>query len=129
VGAWGDGHFENDDALDWLWTLEGDSDGHALRDALFPVATGQSTAEDPEVEASIAVAAAAVVAKSRGLSDEMLPEGAEDWVRNHGTLVDDPLVEAARLSVARVTYALSEEAGVEGWLAAVRLLGTDLNRR
>src|SRR5215472_727294 len=122
MGAWGQGHFENDDAMDWVWTLAHDTDGSALRSALGPAARRAETHEPPDVQASHALAAAAVVARARGTSEEALPEEAEAWLASYGQVVDDDLVEMSRAAVSRVHDAIRDEPGNEEWTVIVERL-------
>ena len=79
MGAWGSGHFENDDAMDWVWELEADRDGSVVRAALGAVA---ELADLPStwrhLPPSSAIAAAAVVAKARWFSQQR-------WSRRRST--------------------------------------------
>ena len=80
MGAWGSGSFKNDDAMDWVWTLEGDTDGSVLRATLTPVA---ETSPDDYLEAPdacCALAAAEVVAAGSGTPAIGLPEEVNRWV-------------------------------------------------
>jgi hypothetical protein len=126
MGAWGSGHFENDEAMDWVWTLEHDTDGSALRAVLAPVAENRRTGEPPEVEASLALAAAAVVARARGNSREALPAEAEAWLTAYSRLVDADLVQMAATATVRVLGAIDGEPDSEDWAASVRQLAAQL---
>jgi len=126
MGAWGDGNFENDDALDWVWTLEHDTDGSALRAALEPVAEGRDSDEPLGVQASRALAAAAVIARARGTSREALPAEAEAWLTGYGRVVDPDLVRVAADAVIRVYHAIRDEPANGAWAAKVEQLANDL---
>lgn len=125
MGTWGEGHFENDDALDWGWSLETDRDASAIGAALEPAANVEEAAEIQTREACRALAAAAVVAAAVGrpTSDE-LPDEARAWLRERAGAVDAQLIESAQQAVARVRRAselrdLWDEAGADEWLTRV----------
>jgi hypothetical protein len=126
MGAWGQGSFENDDAMDWVWSLEHDEDGSALRAVLEPVAEYRKVHEPAEVQASRALAAAAVVARARGGSHDALPVEAETWLATYGHVVGDDLVDFARRAVARVLGAIQGEPDSEEWTAEVQRLAVQL---
>jgi Domain of unknown function (DUF4259) len=120
VGAWGPRSFENDDALDWVEELE-TRRGNAVREALTAVAEADY-ADGPA--ASVALAAAEVVAAGAGRATEGLPDFVQAWVAAHGPPPDE-LVELARRAVRRVATAselreLWDETGETEWHEAVR---------
>jgi hypothetical protein len=131
VGAWGSGHFENDDASDWAWSLEADDDASAIRDALKAAARPSNEKVDA-IKASCALAAASVVAAAIGRpTRDQLPEEAETWVAAHATKVGDDLVALARAAVDRVKQDselrdLWNEAGPTEWLERVDGLQSSL---
>jgi hypothetical protein len=106
MGAWGTGIFENDDAMDFIGDLV---DGEAsLDDAL---ALGDEYVEAPD--ASIALAAAEVVAALAGRPSPALPKEAHDWLAAQGDLQQSALVSRALQAVDR---AVSDESElVELW--------------
>lgn len=126
MAAWGLGNFENDDAMDWVWELEHDTDGSALRSALQPLANGRDTGDPVEARVSRALAAAAVVARARGTSGEALPDEAEAWLSSHGYGVDDDILELAREAMKAVHYAIRDETGNEEWTEIVLRLANNL---
>lgn len=120
MGAWGAGPFENDDASDWVWELEDDNDASviiaALDDAIDP-------AEDyiDADTANNAIAAAEIVASSRGQRHAALPTEAVVWLDASGSLITDEIVELARTAVARIledseTRDLWAETGNTSWV-------------
>ncbi len=101
MGAWGAGHFENDDALDWVWSLEADDDASAIREALDAIARPSGKVE--ATDECCALAAATVVAAAIGRpTGEQLPAEAATWLQAHGSKVGGDLVALARQAVDRV---------------------------
>lgn len=120
MGAWGAGPFENDDAGDWVWELEDDTDATVISAALGAVI---DTGADEYLEAgdaNNAVAAAEIVASARGRRHSGLPTEAAVWLDAHAGLVDRQLIDLARRAVTRVaesseTRDLWDEAGDTEW--------------
>jgi hypothetical protein len=111
MGAWGAGHFENDDALDFVGGLTPDAVEQQLRDAFAAV----DLADGAEVDAtasSHALAAAEFVAAARGHLADDFPHEAVGLTR--GLMAAD-LRELAKNAVSRVL--LSSEL-VELWAEA-----------
>ena len=129
MGAWGHGAFENDDASDWLYELEDDSDGHVLMEALD--VSGEDYLEAPE--GAVAVAAADVVAAAQGRPAAGLPDEATAWVKANRSIVRPEYRAAALVAVDRVLNDGSElrdlwsdsEDGGHKWIAALN----DIRRR
>src|SRR3954470_23238720 len=123
MGAWDVGAFENDDAMDWIATLEERGDA-AVRATLATVADADA-ADDVETGAAAeALAAAEVVAALAGHAADSLPDEVRAWVDGHGVPPED-LVELALRAAARVERSselreLWDEAGDEKWVATVR---------
>jgi Domain of unknown function (DUF4259) len=122
MGAWGAGVFENDTALDWLDALErtGAAAVNAALRSLPDAAAGYVDAD----QASDALAAAEIVAASRGHPAAELPGEAADWVQAHGPSVPYDLTEVAVDAVARIRTDselrdLWEESGADEWYAAL----------
>ena len=100
MGAWGIGHFDNDEAGDWVWELE-------EAKSLAPVASAFD-----EVDASldyldagigcIALAAAETVAAIIGKPAEDLPESVAEIASNLAGTADAALVTRARSAVERI---------------------------
>lgn len=104
MGAWDSGPFDNDDALDFVGDLADASEldiGGGLHVAL---SLPEGYVEAPE--ASCAVAAAALVATSRGYRIESQP--ALDLLRAKQLVPSDELREAARRALERVMGEESE---------------------
>ncbi len=129
MGAWGYGAFENDDASDWIYELEDDSDGHVLIRALD--VAGKDYLEAPE--GAVTIAAAEVVAAAQGRSAGGLPDEATAWVKANRSIVRPEYRAAALVAVDRVLSDGSElrdlwsdsEDGGDKWIAALE----DLRRR
>ncbi|HEY0036360.1 MAG TPA: DUF4259 domain-containing protein [Longimicrobium sp.] len=99
MGAWGAGSFDNDDAVDWLADLEHARDLTPI-DAAFAAVTGEG--ETGEADASVALAAAEVVAAIDGSPLADLPGEIVDWLASVGPPPDPGLTERARAAVQRV---------------------------
>ena len=128
MAEWGPGPFENDDAADWVYDLEAGSIV-VLRRAL-----DIATLRYLEVrEASIAIAAAEVIAAAVGRPNPALPDLAAQWVREHGKDVSDQLMLMAAAALDRVLGEYSElrevwsEAPEAGWDHNVQDLRQRLN--
>jgi len=127
MGAWGSGPFENDDAADWVWELEDETDASVIIDTLSAVV---DTPIDEQVEspaASNAIAAAEVLASARGPRSPDLPTEAIEWLRVNGALVDQRLLALAAGAVQRVAVDselkdLWDEEGDDSWAESVRKL-------
>lgn len=100
AGAWDIGPFDNDDALDWVWELSESNDLSVVRGALQEANSNSAYLEAPS--ASIAHAAAEVVAALRGNPRAQLPAEVSEWVENQDTELDENLVVAARKAVVRI---------------------------
>ena len=125
MGAWGAGVFDNDDASDWVWELEDDSDGQVLIEALSEI-VDTPVDEQPEApECSNALAAAEVVASARAaVSTSHLPTEASVWIQANRTLVTPALVALASGAVERIAIDselkdLWDEAGDDTWAGIV----------
>lgn len=126
MGAWGSGVFENDDASDWVWELEDDTDGSVLVEALSAV-TDADPGEVDAPDACNALAAAEIVAAARGKRSVELPAEAEAWLAANTAAVDDRLVALAVAATARVAddselKDLWDEAGDSAWAEGVAAL-------
>jgi len=100
AGAWDMGPFDNDDALDWVWELSESDDLTVVNQALQNVIDTSGYLEAPT--ASMAVAAAEVVAALKDRPKAQLPAEVVEWVKMHGSEVDATLVAAARQAIARI---------------------------
>ena len=104
MGEWGVGPFDNDDAADWIDKLEEAPAISTVRRAL-DIATMRYV----EVrEASVAVAAAQIVAAALGHPGPALPTRAAAWVKEHSTIVTDQDQTLAIAAVDRVLGDYSE---------------------
>ena len=97
AGAWGTGPFDNDDALDWVWELSESDDSSVIEATLDAAANSSGYLE--AYTASVAIAAAEVVAASRGNPREVLPDEVIEWVRTHSVTADVNLLAIARKSI------------------------------
>ncbi|GAB3557824.1 hypothetical protein GCM10027405_03310 [Arthrobacter alkaliphilus] len=101
--AWGYLPFENDDAMDWLDTL--DSGGaEAVREALSNAGAEYVAAPD----GSIAIAAAEITSAAQGNPAVDLRDNAASWVAAHGAEIGPEDVELAVQAVTMVTGEDSE---------------------
>jgi hypothetical protein len=124
MGAWGSGPFDNDDASDWVYSLEDDG-VDALRSAL--------EVDDGYLEApaaAAAVAAAAVVGLAGGLAVESTEE-VSDWLEEADTDEVGALAPAAAAVLGRVLEGselaeLHDESGDDGWREEVNALRAGL---
>ena len=125
MGAWGTGSFENDDAADWVAGL----------DAITPEELTRilaHAADDPEYlegpAASVAVAAAEVVAALHGSGTDGTQAKIRDWVGKHPQALTPELQAAAIRAVDRVRRNSElkdlwmEADGLNDWIAALREL-------
>jgi hypothetical protein len=130
LGAWGNGSFDNDAAMDWLLDLTDRDDLELVRDALAAAAGPPTFYLDADL-ASEAVAAAEVVAIAAGAPGDHVRGELETWLAGHGARVDRALVEQALDSLRRVR-ADSElrelNAHDGGWLDETGALETRLER-
>ena len=86
-----------------VWELEDDNDMSVLHEAL---AAAVDTALDEPVDAgdaSNALAAAEIIAASRGHHGAELPSEAREWIRRNAGLVDARTVALATAAVERVS--------------------------
>lgn len=97
AGAWDTGPFANDDALDWVWELSESNDLSVIENTLNSAANSTDYLEAPT--ASMAIAAAEVVAALRGNPRPQLPEEVTAWVQTHSVAVEDDLLKVARQAI------------------------------
>ncbi len=108
MGAWGLGNFENDDALDWVYELEGSEDLSAVLDAFKAINLGEpapdmSSAYNDATECSRALAAAEVIAALRGHPHPDLPTEVAAWVGAHGHLaLNETVLAEAHAAISAV---------------------------
>lgn len=102
MGAWGVLPFDNDNASDWVWLLEGAEDTSVLSDALDAVASQDEIIEDCEE----AIAAAEVVAALLGRPLPELPDEVTEFVKSRQDKKPSPeLVKLAITVVRRIADA------------------------
>ena len=99
MGAWGHGSFDNDDAGDWVWELEGAADFEVVETALAAVVSERDYLEAPTC--SEALAAAEIVAAALGRPVDGLPEEAAAWVAQHRD-VPPGVIALAQQAVTRI---------------------------
>ena len=127
MGAWGPGVFENDDASDWVWELEDDTDGAILAEALGFVVDFPADEQVESPESSNALAAAEIIASAQGIRSLGLPTEAVAWLDAHSAAVDDRLRSLALAAVTRIgadseLKDLWDEAHDPAWAEAVAAL-------
>ncbi len=116
MGAWGEGNFENDTALDWVGDLIEADDVTLVARAIAAVVQ-----EDEYLDAGlgcIGLAATEVVAALRGHPAEYLPQELTGWVAANRGVPAETWVADCRAAVARIRdpqvselYELWEEGG------------------
>ena len=132
AGGWDVGPFDNDDALDWVWELSESNDLSVVEEAVQSAISTSGYLEAPT--ASIAVAAAEVVAALKGQPRAQLPDEVTSWVASNQLEVDDQLVKAARQAIVHVKNSESSELA-QLWSDSEELLNqwhkdlADLERR
>ena len=101
MGAWNIGSFDNDDASDWLYELEGSEDTAVIADALDAVANRRGKyLEAPEC--LIAIAAAEIVSALREQPAGCLPDNAAAWIEENRNLDVSNLVPVAQAVIERI---------------------------
>lgn len=128
MGAWGPNSFENDDAADWVYEFES-SGIAAVTSALDRVCSLVPDEYLEAPEASVAIAAAEIVAAARDGDVSSLSESTRDALaKNRLSFAGLPLLKRAETAVERV-LARSElkklwEEGERGdvWLGAMATL-------
>ena len=129
MGAWGTGSFENDDAADWiagLDTLAADD----LKKILIRAADDPAYLEAPA--ASVAVAAAEVVAALNGFPAAGTPREIVEWTKKHPQCLSPELKEVASRALDRVRRNSEvkdlwmEMDGLNDWIASVQELQSRL---
>lgn len=99
MGTWGSGPFQNDTASDWVYDLEDADDLTLALDALERVrATEYVDAED----ATVAIAAAEVVAAAGGRPHADLPPEVEAWLGSASVDVEPWHAERAAGAIERI---------------------------
>ena len=100
MGAWGTGHFENDDAGDWVWELE---DARSLEPVAAAIAAVEAATDYLEApDATIALAAAETIAAAIGKPAPDLPDAVAAVVAVLPHPPDPDLIARARAAVERI---------------------------
>ena len=107
AGAWDTGSFDNDDALDWVWELSESDDLSVVENTLEEAVDASGYLEAPT--ASMAIAAAEVVAALRGKPRSELPSEVDSWVKTRKLAVGSDLVKTARNAISAVRNPESSE--------------------
>ena len=100
MGAWGIGHFENDDAGDWVWELE-DAKSLAPVGSAFDEVDASVDYLDAGI-ACIGLAAAETVAATLGKPASDLPDSIAELVADLGGAIDQSLVARAIVAVEKI---------------------------
>ncbi|MEO1245061.1 MAG: DUF4259 domain-containing protein [Pseudomonadota bacterium] len=100
MGAWGVGHFDNDDAGDWVWELEEAKSLAPVEAALAAVEGSADYLEAPD--AAIGLAAAEAVAASLGKPAPDLPDSVADVVSKLEAPAGPELAARLRTAVERI---------------------------
>jgi len=129
LGAWGSGSFDNDEATDWLaqMTKVAPKD---LANILTEAAESPDYLEAPA--ASVAVAAAEVIAAWNGAPATGLPAAIADWVKKNQKISTPVLKDLAVRALERVRRNSElkdlwmEADGLNDWTTAIQDLQTRL---
>lgn len=100
MGTWGAGNFENDTALDWVWSLEESKDLSVVEDAISDV-LNSSDYLDADLGCT-GLAAAEVVAALRNKPVDDLPEDVSKWVETHRVAPGDLLIKDCLTAVDKI---------------------------
>src|ERR1700743_3769029 len=100
MGAWAEGSFENDDALDWVWELKEAEDTAVLEEVFSIVTENEDFLEAPDC--SIAIAAAEVVAAVRKRAAAKLPPEVQTYVKRVSEEPSPELVAEALAALKRI---------------------------
>jgi hypothetical protein len=97
---WGASSFDNEEAVEWLYTLGEKAELGPVRRALLRVAEDEEYPD--EAECKLALAAAEVVAAMRGRPSDDLPGEVEAWAAACGKRCSDRLLKLAVRTVQRI---------------------------
>jgi len=100
MGAWGIGHFDNDDAGDWVWELE-EAKSLAPVTSAFDEVDASTDYLDAGI-ACIGLAAAETVAATLGKPAADLPESVAEVIASLQAAADATLVSRARAAVEKI---------------------------
>ena len=131
MGAWGVGHFENDDALDWVGEVEDGDILEMVDEAIAGAESGGDYLEAPD--GCWVLAAAEIIAAMLGHASTDLPEPLPTMIAQLPAGADPELVERTRAAVDRVLAEDSELRELwaetddfDAWTSAVAELKTRL---
>jgi hypothetical protein len=123
AGAWGEGSFDNDDALDWAAACAAAKSAAPVRETLERALRAKYL-EAPE--GSSAIAAAEVVAAAKGKANPKLPAPLAAWTKRQPARALSQLAPLASRVLIRVRHpkqselrALWAEGDPAKWLAAI----------
>jgi Domain of unknown function (DUF4259) len=135
MGTWGVGSFENDNAVDWTYDLEGKSDLSFIEATLDKVLNlGASYLEAPDAEECIAAAdAVARLSGQFGVRDAYTTS-IDNWVSQVSVKPSSQLREKARRALDRILQQPSEllelweeSADTKAWKDSVMALASRLS--
>lgn len=122
MASWGTGSFENDDAKDFLGSLNAKEPGD-LKIIL------ENAAQIDYLQApasSVVVAAAEVVASAKGRAPQQVPLEIAEWVKKVEGAPSDEMCDLARMAVSKVRLNSElkdlwlEAEGLNDWSASLR---------
>ena len=103
MGAWGHQNFENDAAMDFIGDFIESPNIDGIKAALIIIIDAAADEEYIETdEASIALAAAEVIAATLGQASPDTPEELRAAIEKAGFKADDKLVKIARKAVSQI---------------------------
>jgi hypothetical protein len=109
MGSWGVGSFENDNAVDWTYGLEGKSDLSYVEATLDKVLNlGPSYLEAPDAQEAIAAAEAVARLLGRFAVRDAYTKSIDDWVSQVSVRPSSQLIERARRALERIQQEPSE---------------------
>ncbi|HLD36573.1 MAG TPA: DUF4259 domain-containing protein [Planctomycetota bacterium] len=100
MGTWEVSCFENDDAMDWVYGLEGVSNNSIIAKALDTVVSSKEAYLEAH-DCAVALAAAEVVAALKSRPSEDIPEEVSSWVTGK-PVPDAVLVSKAVRAIDRI---------------------------
>lgn len=109
MGAWGVGSFENDNAVDWSYGLQGKTDLSYVESTLDKVLNlGPRYLEAPDAEEAIAAAEAVARPLGRFATRDAYTKSIDDWVGQVSVRPSAQLIEKAGLALERIQQEPSE---------------------
>ena len=134
MGAWGEGVFENDGALDWLNELEGTTDLSVIESAFHAVLRDPGEVEQDDGSQGLAAVEAVVRLVELRAGIDGAESAVDDWVRSVSLEVTPKLLTDAEATARAVMSPGSElvelwegEIG-EPWRASIEALLVRLER-